>query len=1088
MTIFTLKHDNNYHYRWLCSTIPVITLTVLLLLISLFEASASTLDNTTARSKKYHTPETSRKVNGAPATRQITVTGKVLDDKGVPLAGVNVLIKGTTRGLSSDANGLFSIAVPANNTILVFRLVGFVTKEVQVGQTGTMTVTLVPDTKILSEVTVTALGIRRDKRSLGYAAQEVSGEAISGSHQNNLVNALQGQAAGLQINSGGGAPGSGAKIILRGINSLDPNRSFQPLFVVDGIPIDNSTDVSDGSDLLGISNRAADINPDDIESINVLKGGAATALYGLRAATGAIIITTKSGKAGKLRVNFTSTASIDEINKYPETQNKYTQGWLGVYDSTSFWPAFGPTIEEAKAIDPSHPDQLFNNYKHGYQTGHSYRNSLNLSGGSDKAIFTGAFSQFNQDGIMPFTDYKNYSAKVGGEFKFSDKLSFGSTLNYIKSGGRRGNSDRYNEGLSYYSGRWDIFDYINPDGTQNTIEGSTNENPVFLLANIKYRDDVDRVISNSHFTYSPFKWLDVNYRFGVDLYNDGRTRTTPGPLGLAGELYPAGDLGYGTIQEYRGKNTVLNSTLLLNIKNNIGSHIKSSFKVGHDLYSTSMRSVNTQGDTLAVPNYYNLSNAKRVVSRNRVSDYRIIGVFADWTLSYENFLYLTLTSRNDWTSTLPKSNRSFYYPSASASWVFSENLSLPEWFSSGKLRFSAAKIGKDAVPYATSTGYNIDNPLSNNVLPFSLDNQTGDVNLRPEFTTSYEGGTELRFLTDKLGLEFTYYNNTSKDLIIPIAVTPVTGFEMIYLNSGSIRNKGVEISLNGRPVQTPDFSWSFNMNYTRNKNTVLSIYQDLSEINMGSQFGYLSSTVTQKYIPGYPVGALFGRTYKRYFGDETEDPAVMDDSKPIVIGADGFPVLNPASKQQYIANSQPKWIGSLGSSFKYKEFNFSFLFDTQQGVYRYNQLANFMGAFGLQKSSENRNDFKVFEGVLADGTPNTKSVWLGQGVGPDGVNYGNGYYRNVYRGASETFIEDASWFRLRTATLSYTLPQSFVQRSKFINGITLSVTGNNLWLDTRYTGFDPESSSTSSGSVTDGFAGFTYPATRSYIFSINANF
>jgi TonB-linked SusC/RagA family outer membrane protein len=1019
----------------------------------------------------------------------IPVKGRVTDETGAPLPNVSVMIKGTTTGVVTNTDGQYSINVPDNQAILTFRSIGFIAKDVPVGLASTLDVRLTADNQTLSEVTVTALGIKRESRSLGYSAQEVKGEAISGSHQSNLVNALQGQAAGLQINSGGGAPGSGAKIILRGINSLDPNRSFQPLFVIDGIPIDNSTDVSDGasSGLLGISNRAADINPDDIESVNVLKGGAATALYGLRAATGAIIITTKSGKAGKIKVNYTSSASIDVINKYPETQDKYSQGFLGVYDPTSFWPAFGPTIAEAKAIDPTHPDHIRNNYKEGYKTGHSYRNSINLSGGSENAIFTGAFSQFNQEGIMPFTDYKNYSAKVGGEFKFSDKVSFGSSLNYIKSGGRRGNSDRYNEGLTYFSGRWDIWDYIKPDGTMNTIVGSGNYNPVYLLNQTKYADDVDRVISNSHLTYSPTKWLDINYRFGVDTYNDARTRTTPAPLNVVDEIYSTDDFGYGTVREYRAKNTILNSTLMLNFKNDIGKHVKSSFKVGNDIYSTKRSSVNTMGDTLVVPNFYNLSNVKRVVATNNLREYRIVGLFADWSLSYDNFLYLDITSRNDWTSTLPKNNRSFFYPSASASWVFSENFKLPDWVSFGRLRFSAAKIGKDASIYATSSGYDIGAPLSNKVLPFTLNTQTGDANLRPEFTTSYEAGTEIKFLNNRLGIDFTYYNNTSKDLIIPVKVPVSTGYDQIYLNSGSIRNKGVEVSVTGTAVQTKDFSWTVNANYTHNDNKVLSIYPGLTEIPIATQYGYLSATVTQKFIPGYPVGALFGRTYKRYFGTETEDPTVMDDSKPIVIGADGFPVLNVVSKQQYIANSQPKWIGSLGSSFKYKNLNLSFLFDTQQGVFRYNQLANFMSAFALQKSSENRNDIVVFPGVLADGTPNTKAVWLGQGVGPDGVNYGNGYYRNVYRGASENFIEDASWVRLRTVTLAYTIPDKFVKKSGFLNGATISFTGNNLWLHTKFTGYDPESSSTSSDSIADGFAGFTYPGTKSYIFSLNLN-
>lgn len=1021
------------------------------------------------------------------------IKGKVTNQNGDPLSNASVVLLQTNIAKAAEADGSFSLTgIKPGSYQLQISAVGYLpeTRNVTVSDNAVTEANflLAEDKSSMSEVTVTALGIRKERRSLGYSAQEVTGDAIASSHQPNIVNALQGQAAGLQINSGGGAPGQGAKIVLRGINSLDPNRDFQPLFVIDGIPIDNTTDTKDGSSLNGMGNRAADINPDDIESINILKGGAATALYGLRAATGAIVITTKSGKTGKLRASFTSTLSLDNINKYPETQTTYTQGWFNEYDSTSFWPAYGPTVKEAKAIDPNHPDQLHNNYKYGYEGGMSFRNSLNISGGTEKAIFSGAFSQFSQDGIMPFTDYKNFSAKAGGEFKFSEKVRVGTSLNYINSGGRHGNSDRYNENLTYFAPNHDIWDYMKPDGTQKTIVGSDNYNPIYLLWAKDYEDNVDRVISNTHFTYSPFKWVDINYRFGADVYNDSRSQTTPGPLGVPDEIYAPDDLGYGTVTEYKIKNTVLNSTLMLNFKNDIGSHVKSSFKVGHDLYQTKRTSVYTEGDTLVVPTFYNLSNAKRVIGNNYLREYRIVGVFADWTLSWDNYLYLTLTGRNDWTSTLSKENRSFFYPSASLSWVFSENLRLPKWWSYGKARFSVAKIGKDAVAYATSSGYNIGTPLTNGVLPFSISTQTGDANLRPEFTTSYEGGVELKFADNRIGLDFTYYNNTSKDLIIPVKVPVTSGYDQIYLNSGSIRNKGVEVSVSATPIRSKNFTWDVRVNYTMNRNKVLSIYPDLTEITMGSQFGYSSSTVTQKYIPGYPVGALFGRTYQRYFGNDTEDPMRLDKSRPIVIGSNGFPVLNPASKQQYIANSQPKWIGSLGSTLRYKSFSLGFLFDAQQGVYRYNQLANFMGSFALQKGSENRNDVIVFPGVTADGKANTKPVWLGQGVGPDGVDYGNGYYRNVYRGASETFIEDASWFRLRSLSLGYTLPPQFVQRSRFISGATFTVSGNNLWLKTKFTGFDPESSSTSSGDVADGFAGFTYPAVRSFIFSLNLTF
>jgi len=335
-------------------------------------------------------------------------------------------------------------------------------------------------------------------------------------------------------------------------------------------------------------------------------------------------------------------------------------------------------------------------------------------------------------------------------------------------------------------------------------------------------------------------------------------------------------------------------------------------------------------------------------------------------------------------------------------------------------------------------------------------------------------------------VDFTWYTNTSKDLIIPVNIPVSTGFEAVTLNAGSIRNKGFEISLFGMPVKQKDFSWETRVNYTRNRNEVLGIYPGLTEIIAGSQFGYLSSTVTQKYIPGYPVGALFGRSYARYYGTATEDPLLIDKSRPILIGANGFPVIS--TKQKYLANTQPKWIGNIYNSIRFKQFGLSFLFDAQQGLYRYNQMSNFMAAFGIAKFTENRTETVVFDGVTADGKANTKPVYLGQGKDATGTDYGNGFYRNVYRGVSELFIENASWIRLRNVSLSYRVPEDIIAKSKFISGVNISLTGNNLWLNTDYSGFDPEASSNSSGSVVDGFSGFTYPATRSYLVTLSVNF
>ena len=390
--------------------------------------------------------------------QQRTVSGTVTDANGAPLPLVSVVERGGRTGTTTNEQGQFTLTLTSARPVLVFTYTGLQQQEVVVGNSNTYNVTMRPGGGTMSEVVVTALGIRREKKALGYSSQEVKVEEVTQTRQPNIVNALQGRATGVQINSTGGAPGQGARIVMRGINSLDPNRPFQPLFIVDGIPIDNSTDLPAGSShvLRGMTNRAADINPDDIESINILKGGAATALYGLRAANGAVVITTRSGKAGRVRASVTSTYGIENVNKFPEVQKTFTQGYYDPatgkpkYDAASFWPSWGPSVAEAKAIDPSHPDELFNNYERGYQQGNFFRNTVNLSGGSEVATFAASLSQYNHEGVLPFSDYQNYSGKINGEIKASSKFRIGASANFINSGGYRVNADRYNEQLSYW--------------------------------------------------------------------------------------------------------------------------------------------------------------------------------------------------------------------------------------------------------------------------------------------------------------------------------------------------------------------------------------------------------------------------------------------------------------------------------------------------------------------------------------------------------------------------------------------------------------------------------------------------------------
>jgi outer membrane receptor protein involved in Fe transport len=413
---------------------------------------------------------------------------------------------------------------------------------------------------------------------------------------------------------------------------------------------------------------------------------------------------------------------------------------------------------------------------------------------------------------------------------------------------------------------------------------------------------------------------------------------------------------------------------------------------------------------------------------------------------------------------------------------------LPNWWSYGKAKLSYAKIGKDGDAYAITNGFETGLQIGSTV-PFYQSRTLGNPNLRPEFTQTLEAGTELRFLENRFGLEVTVYQQKSKDLLVPVDVSPTTGFDKAYVNAGEINNKGLEVTLSAMPVRTKDFSWDFRVNFSTNRNRVEKLNDNLGQIVVASQFGYLSSTVTTKLVPGQAYGALYGRSYKRYYGNEVDDKVTLRKDLPLLIGANGFPVLDDASSQRYLGNSLPKWIGSTTQTFRYKQLSLSLLLDVRRGNYKFNQLSNFLAAFGESKQTENRDQTIVFNGVLADGAPNTKPVYLGQAVGPDGVNYGAGFYRNYYRGASENFIEDASWVRLRSASLSYTLPGKWLSGTKTITGATVSFTGNNLWLNTKYTGFDPETSSSSAGSnASDAFSGFTYPATRSFLFSLNLQF
>jgi hypothetical protein len=398
-------------------------------------------------------------------------------------------------------------------------------------------------------------------------------------------------------------------------------------------------------------------------------------------------------------------------------------------------------------------------------------------------------------------------------------------------------------------------------------------------------------------------------------------------------------------------------------------------------------------------------------------------------------------------------------------------------------------VGKDTDPYETNAYYNSSILTSSSQVTWTRGDRRGEFSLRPEKTTTLELGTELRGLNNRIGLDFSWYKLNSRDQIIPVFVSPTSGYGSVITNAGEVENRGIELVLNGSPIKSRDFSWDATLNFSRNRNNVVSIKEGLTEIVVGDWFGYVGATATMKYIPGYPVGNIYGTSYQRFYGTKEDDKLTIDRSLPIVIAGTGtnagFPVRDLT--QRILGNSQPDWIGGITNTFAYKNFTLSFLFETQQGHERYNQLANFQAAFGTAPFTADRNTTKVFSGVLANGTPNTQVVYMGQGVGPDGRNYTDGYYRNVYRGVTENFVEDASWVRLRNLSLTYRIPTS-ITRTNIFRDASITFTGNNLFLWTDFSGFDPDASSFHSGSNVDAFTGFAYPSIRSYLVSLNVNF
>jgi len=1053
-----------------------------------------------------------------------TVTGK---DDGVPIPGASVKAVGTTIGTSTDANGKYAIKVAQGQASLEFSSIGYVLQVKAIGTSNVIDVVLVSDATQLGEVVVTALGIKREVRALGYAAQSVKGDDLRRADQGDVLKSLSGKVAGVQITSSSGTPGSSSYIQLRGANSLTGNN--QPLFVIDGSPIDNSQNYSgDPSDeknnlLQGASNsnRGADIDPNDIESITVLKGPAAAAIYGIDAANGAIVITTKRGKAGKIQIDFNTGISFDAVNRYPGLQNQWVKGSEGViapFSSTNRY-SWGPNVKDVSwngipneydvhgdvvlNTDPTAktPFVPYDNLRNFFRTGATFSNSIAVSGGNDIATYRASVSNAYSNSIVPLQNFQRTSVNFAGDLKISEKLKLATSMTYITSDGNMPQQGSNLSGIMLGLTRTPIsFDNSNgakeaddpkaflfSDGLQRSYRNGIYDNPYWTINQNPYKTLLNRLMGNLQLDYTLGNGFSAIYRGGLDTYNDNRHQYY--------ELQ-SGAYDGGRIFDDRFTYRSINSDLIVSYTKQINDKLRFDGKVGGNLYNRKLDELYVQGDGFISPGFDNIYNAKAVKSANFITPYRKWGVYYDLNLSYNNMLFFETTGRNDWTSTLPKSKNSFFYPSANLSFIFSELEGIKGGvLSLGKFRASIAQVGKDPGPFLLNSYYvpttfpdgytsGISFP-SNGYGSFGLDNVLGNPDLKPEKTTAYELGTQLQFFNNRLGMDLTVYYSKGKDLIVQAPVPGASGYQFVTLNSGSIRNKGLELQITGTPIKNANFEWNSFLNFSTNKSKVLSLAPGVNQITLN---GFTGTVIAQ--LPGMEAGVIYGYGYT----NDANGNMVIDDRDNV-----GYPLTN-TNVQKQIGNPNPRFLMGFGNTFTYKGVSLYTLIDWKFKGDLWNGTRGSLAAIGTSDLTNNRNTQMLFPGVLGHMNENGDLVHF-DGSGNEVAGAGGANSQSVpldetwylgdgggFGNLNEAFIEDASFIKLREISLTYNFEKLFKADGKqFVKGLTAGFFARNIIIWTPYHGIDPETSLTGATS-SQGMDYFNNPGTASYGMNLKFKF
>lgn len=1015
---------------------------------------------------------------------QTTITGKVISaENQQPVSGATIAVKGTKIQTTTDNTGYYKINAK-DNALLQISNVGFISQEVKAADAAS--ILLEVDSKKLDEVVVTALGIRREEKSLGFAAQTVKENAVKDAKTNNWVNSLSGKVAGLNIQGTGAGPMGSSRITLRGESSLNLDNN-QSLIVVDGVPISNKiTGTGFNSHLsadspVDFGSDISDLNPDDIEKITVLKGAGATALYGSRAAGGAIIITTKSGqrKDKGIGITFNSNISIDQVNRWPDYQFEYGEGRTMAYYSYGDSPdgtntstgvaagrAWGPKFngQNYYQYDPATPDNKATaptpwvaqkDYISGYfRTGVTFSNSISIEGGTDKGSARLSLTHLKNEWILPNTGFRRINAALSFNQKVSDKLKISGKVNYTNKFSNNLPAAGYNNQSIMYFLIIGTAPNIKPEwfkpywqpGLQNVQQKNPfnpgPDNPYLDLYEMLNKMNKHGVIGTLSANYEINPNLDLQVRSGVDMSFEFRSQQRPFSM----TKYPR-----GMYREQNVFNYEINTDVLLTYHNQINEALKYTVSAGANAMRQTYDFAGLYADQLAQPGIYQISNSlDQAVADPQKSKKAINSVYGTGQLSYQEKIFLDITGRNDWSSTLPFKNNSFFYPSVSTSFLINEIFTLPSIISFAKLRLSWAQVGNDTRPYQTDKYYDriYGNSFTNSPTLFNA-------NLKPEITSSYEAGIDLRLFKGRIAIDATVYDNKSRNQILAIPLDPVSGYSNALVNAGLINSKGVEIALTGKPLVTKNFSWTSTLTWSRNRSYVKELAEGITNQVIYSHSG----NVTIEARVGGRMGDMYGKGFQR------------SPEGAIIYSSVGLPAtLDPTTRKW--GNAFADWKAGLMNEFTFKNFRISILLDGQKGGSMYSQTNHKNNTLGKTKVTLPGRD----EGIVGDGV-----VWNSttQKYERNTVRVAaSSYYDNYYQiSNAETNIFDASYLKLREARIEFNLPKNLLAKAG-IRQTSIAIYGRDLFNITSFPGFDPEGGNLNSGTLTPGVELTQFPSTR----------